>query len=58
MADKLTNTGGDFALYWTDLSYENFAVDSSGKVTVIDMENIIVVDRKSLHNDIGKYGVF
>lgn len=54
MADKLTNTGGDFALYWTDLSYENFAVDSSGKMTIIDMENIIVVDRKSLHNDIVK----
>ncbi|XP_005106013.1 divergent protein kinase domain 2A [Aplysia californica] len=38
------STKSDFALYLTDVSFENFAVDSSGKVTVIDLENIIVVD--------------
>ena len=43
IAETLT-TKSDFILYLTDVSFENFAVDSSGKVTVIDLENIIVVD--------------
>ena len=48
MADRLSNADGDFALYWTDLDYENLAVDGSGKVTLIDMEHIVVVDRTSV----------
>ncbi|CAG5118325.1 unnamed protein product [Candidula unifasciata] len=47
IAEKLT-TKSDFVLYLTDVSYENFAVDSSGKVTVIDLENIIVVDKLAI----------
>ncbi|GFO46082.1 deleted in autism protein 1 homolog [Plakobranchus ocellatus] len=47
IADTLT-TKSDFALYLTDVNYENFAVDHSGKVTVIDLENIIVVDKLSI----------
>ena len=46
MAQKFTDNP-DFALYWTDLAYENFAVDSAGKVLVIDAEHIIVVDREA-----------
>ncbi|GFS18393.1 deleted in autism protein 1 homolog [Elysia marginata] len=44
IAEKLT-TKSDFALYLTDVNYDNFAVDYSGKVTVVDLENIIVVDK-------------
>ena len=47
MSEKLTNDE-NWALYWTDLDYYNFAVDPSGKLAVIDLENIIVVDRKSV----------
>lgn len=43
IADTLS-TKSDFVLYLTDVSFENFAVDTSGKVTVIDLENIIIVD--------------
>ena len=49
IADRLTNPGGNFALYWTDLNYENLVVDAAGKVTVVDAENIVVVDRKAVH---------
>ncbi|KAL5005197.1 hypothetical protein ScPMuIL_018653 [Solemya velum] len=48
MADLLTTHHQDFVLYWTDLSYENLAVDSAGKVRIIDAEHIIVVDKKSI----------
>ena len=48
MADKLTNAGEQFILYWTDLNFENFVVDSSGKVTLVDLEDIIVVDRDAV----------
>lgn len=48
IADKLTNAGEQFVLYWTDLNFENLVVDSSGKVTVVDLEDIIVVDRDAV----------
>ncbi|XP_046333377.2 divergent protein kinase domain 2A-like [Haliotis rufescens] len=44
IADKMTINEEQFALYWTDLTYENLSVDAAGKVKVIDLENIIVVD--------------
>lgn len=46
IAQKFTDNP-DFALYWTDLAYDNFAVDPAGKVIVIDAEHIIVVDREA-----------
>ena len=52
IAQKFTDNP-DFALYWTDLAYENFAVDPAGKVIVIDAEHIIVVDKEA--TKIGKY---
>ena len=45
MADKLTDNPTEFTLYWTDLSYENIAVDKQGYVRLVDSENIIVVDK-------------
>lgn len=47
IAEKLT-TMSDFGLYLTDVNLENFVVDPSGKVTVVDLENIIVVDKLAI----------
>ena len=44
IAEKFTSNDLKFSLYWTDLNSENLSVDNSGKVKVIDLENIIVVD--------------
>ncbi|XP_050389067.1 divergent protein kinase domain 2A isoform X1 [Patella vulgata] len=48
MALKMTENRDDFILYWTDIQYENFAVDAGGKVRIIDAENIIVVDKMAV----------
>lgn len=48
IADMMTNNPTEFALYWTDIDYENIAVDNQGKVVIIDAENIIVVDKKKV----------
>lgn len=45
MADLMTNNPTQFALYMTDVSMDNFAVNKWGEVTLVDVENIIVVDR-------------
>lgn len=42
-----------FALYLMDVNYDNFAVSPNGDVTVVDAENILVVDRWQLER--GKY---
>lgn len=42
MAQDFTN--GEFRLYLTDVSLDNFAVDPHGKVKIIDAENIVIVD--------------
>lgn len=44
MADSLSNTTNQFALYLLDPSIENFAVSKSGKVYLVDVENVLVVD--------------
>lgn len=46
MAERLTSDP-DWSLYWTDLAAVNFAVDPAGKLTYIDAENIIVVDKQA-----------
>nr|KAG5692320.1 hypothetical protein BaRGS_009530 [Batillaria attramentaria] len=48
IAEHLTNNDDDFALYLTDLSWENFGIDASGKVRVLDAENVIVVDKLAI----------
>lgn len=48
IADHLTENQEDFALYITDPSWENFGVDASGKVRILDAENIIVVDKLAI----------
>ncbi|XP_045200893.2 divergent protein kinase domain 2A-like [Mercenaria mercenaria] len=46
MADRLTSDP-EWNLYWTDLAAGNFAVDPAGKLTYIDAENIVVVDKQA-----------
>ena len=45
IAKHLTDNDEDFALYIADPNWDNFGVDSSGKVRILDAENIIVVDK-------------
>ncbi|KAL3253270.1 hypothetical protein MRX96_017541 [Rhipicephalus microplus] len=45
MADLMTENPTQYALYMTDVSLDNFAVNDQGEVRLIDLENIIVVDR-------------
>ncbi|XP_013402245.1 deleted in autism protein 1 [Lingula anatina] len=51
IADLLTNNKGNWSLYWTDVSYDNIAVDPDGRVVVVDLENIIVVDKLKIIQD-------
>lgn len=46
MAFKFTNNKDKIALYLTDWSSDNFAVDQFGTLTLIDGENIILVDQQ------------
>ena len=48
MAGLFSDPPTSFAMYWTDLSYDNFAVDKEGKVRIVDAENIVVVDKWKL----------
>ena len=48
IAQHLTDNDEDFALYITDPNWDNFGVDSAGKVRVLDAENIIVVDKLAI----------
>lgn len=42
MAQEFSNA--EFRLYLTDVSLDNFAVNTKGKVKIIDAENIVLVD--------------
>ncbi|XP_068217635.1 divergent protein kinase domain 2A-like [Palaemon carinicauda] len=42
MARELSE--GEFHLYMTDVSLDNFAVDANGKVKMIDAEDLVIVD--------------
>lgn len=45
IADQLTLNADDFALYLTDVTDEIFAVDEQGKVRIVDLESVLVVDK-------------
>jgi hypothetical protein len=45
IAQKLTFHDTRFSLYMTDVTAENLAVDDKGDVKVIDLGNIIIVDK-------------
>lgn len=45
IAEMLTNSKEGYNLYITDVGYNNLAVNKHGKVIIIDLENIVVVDQ-------------
>ncbi|KAL4220702.1 Chromosome X 36 [Mactra antiquata] len=45
MADMLTNNKAEFSLYLTDVDKDMFAVDSNGVVRLVDLQNVLVVDK-------------
>lgn len=48
IADQLTHNKEEFSLYLTDVNGNNFVVDASGKVTIVDAEDIVVVDARAV----------
>ncbi|XP_015602219.1 deleted in autism protein 1 homolog [Cephus cinctus] len=55
-ARMFTFRNPDFGFYLTDISPENIAVDSQYEIKFVDLENIIVVDKKlSTKNDINDW---
>jgi hypothetical protein len=44
-AHNFTDSHPLFGFYLTDISADNIAVDSQGKLRFVDLENVIVVDR-------------
>ncbi|XP_054713083.1 divergent protein kinase domain 2A-like [Uloborus diversus] len=65
ISQMLTENNLDFALYMTDVNMDNFAVRPDGTVLLIDVENIVIVDRvearkgkdhsEMLHHSTGKF---
>ncbi|XP_037075874.1 divergent protein kinase domain 2A-like [Pollicipes pollicipes] len=51
IAEMLTSNDYDFNLYLTDVTAENLAVDSEGRVFIVDVEDVVVVDRQQLMRD-------
>ena len=46
MALKFTRNDDGIALYLTDWTADNFAVDEDGRVVLVDGENFVLVDQK------------
>lgn len=45
IATVMTDKDKDLSLFLTDWSLSNFAVNPKGKVTLVDLENIVIVNR-------------
>lgn len=45
LALKLTATSDHFALYFTDLTFDNIAVRDDGSIVIIDAEDVVIVDK-------------
>lgn len=48
MAEQLTVGKSGFAMYWTDWSLFNIAVDQQHRLKIVDAENIILVDLQKI----------
>ena len=48
IADRLTESELGFSFYFTDMTYDNIAVNRDGKIVIIDLEDILIVDKAEL----------
>lgn len=51
IARQFTENEGQYALYWTELSYSTFVVDETGNLLVSDGRHILVVDLWQIKRD-------
>ncbi|KAI8486398.1 hypothetical protein Bbelb_358970 [Branchiostoma belcheri] len=49
LVDTLRGKDPDWVLFLTDVSFQNFAVDSRGRVRLIDLDDVMVIDRRISH---------
>ena len=48
IANRLTENELGFSLYLTDVTYDNIAVNRDGKIVIIDLEDILIVDKAKI----------
>ncbi|XP_019638440.1 PREDICTED: deleted in autism protein 1 homolog [Branchiostoma belcheri] len=48
LVDTLRGKDPDWVLFLTDVSFQNFAVDSRGRVRLIDLDDVMVIDRRTV----------
>ncbi|CAD5125690.1 DgyrCDS13897 [Dimorphilus gyrociliatus] len=52
IADKFTKGSSEnFKFYWTDCSYENIFINNKGKVVIVDLEDIIIIDTAKIERE-------
>eukprot|EP00058_Branchiostoma_floridae_P006263 XP_002591751.1 hypothetical protein BRAFLDRAFT_83524 [Branchiostoma floridae] len=50
LVDALREKDPDWVLFFLDVSFQNFAVDSRGWVRLIDLDDVMVIDRRTVVN--------
>ncbi|XP_078600475.1 divergent protein kinase domain 2A-like [Branchiostoma floridae x Branchiostoma japonicum] len=50
LVDTLREKDPDWVLFFLDVSFQNFAVDSRGWVRLIDLDDVMVIDRRTVVN--------
>lgn len=53
LANVFTFGSSDFIFYFTDISLYNIVVDEHGNVSLVDLDNVIIFDRKSQKSSSG-----
>ncbi|XP_078679281.1 divergent protein kinase domain 2A-like [Branchiostoma floridae x Branchiostoma belcheri] len=48
LVDTLRGKDPDWVLFLADVSFQNFAVDSRGRVRLIDLDDVMVIDRRTV----------
>ncbi|KAI8486368.1 hypothetical protein Bbelb_358670 [Branchiostoma belcheri] len=48
LVNTLRGKDPDWVLFLTDVSFQNFAVDSRGRVRLIDLDDVMVIDRRTV----------
>lgn len=48
LVDHLTTNREEFAMYLTDVTYDSFAVGTDGTIRVVNLKDVIVVDKQAI----------